>query len=352
MQALRYDTYGATPALLELPDPVCPDDGVLVEVRATGVCRSDWHAWQGHDPVPLPQVPGHEFAGVVVAVGDRVARHRVGARVTAPFVCGCGRCSFCAAGDAQVCPDQSQPGFTMPGSFAELVAVPAADLNVVVLPDDLDFVSAAALGCRFATSYRALTAHGRVGPGDWVAVHGCGGAGLSAVMIAVALGARVVAVDVSVAALRLAGDLGAEVVVEGGPDAAGQVVAATGGGAHVSLDAVGTTETAVGSVSCLRPRGRHVQVGLLLGEHATPPLPMGLVVARELAIHGSHGMSARDYPPMLDLVASGELQPRRLVGSVISLDQAAEALAAMGRPAEAAGLTVVELSRGDRTSYE
>ena len=352
MHALRYDAYGATPSLLELPDPECPDDGVLVEVRATGVCRSDWHAWQGHDPVPLPQVPGHEFAGVVVAVGDRVARHRVGARVTAPFVCGCGRCSFCAAGDAQVCPDQSQPGFTMPGSFAELVAVPAADLNVVVLPDDLDFVSAAALGCRFATSYRALTAHGRVGPGDWVAVHGCGGAGLSAVMIAVALGARVVAVDVSPAALRLARELGAEVVVEGGPDAASQVVAATDGGAHVSLDAVGTTETAVGSVSCLRPRGRHVQVGLLLGEDATPPLPMGLVVARELAIHGSHGMSARDYPPMLDLVASGALQPRRLVGSVISLDRAAEALAAMGRPAVAAGLTVIEMGRADRTSYE
>ena len=168
-----------------------------MEVHATGVCRSDWHAWQGHDPVPLPQVPGHEFAGVIVAVGSRVTRHVVGERVTAPFVCGCGRCSYCLEGDAQVCPDQSQPGFTRPGSFAELVTVPAADLNVVVLPDELDFVSAAALGCRFATSYRALTAHARVRPGDWVAVHGCGGAGLSAVMIAAALGARVVAVDLS-----------------------------------------------------------------------------------------------------------------------------------------------------------
>jgi alcohol dehydrogenase len=248
-----------------------------------------------------------------------------------------------------VCPDQSQPGFTYPGSFAELVAVPAADLNVVLLPDDLDFVSAAALGCRFATSYRALTAHGRVGPGDWVAVHGCGGAGLSAVMIAAALGARVVAVDVSEAALRRAGELGAEVLVAGGPEATahdvvGQVVAATEGGAHVSIDAVGTSETAVASVSCLRPRGRHIQVGLLLGEHATPPLPMGLVVARELTIHGSHGMAARDYPPMLDLVASGAVQPRRLVGSIIGLDEAGAALAAMSRPATTAGLTVIRLA--------
>ena len=275
MQAVQYDAYGATPTLVDLPAPDCPADGVLVEVRATGVCRSDWHAWQGHDPVPLPQVPGHEFAGVISAVGPQVTTRRVGERVTAPFVCGCGRCAYCAAGDAQVCPDQSQPGFTQPGSFADLVAVPAADLNVVPLPDGLDFVTAASLGCRFATAYRALTAHGRVRPGDWVAVHGCGGVGLSAVMIAAALGARVVAVDVSEPALRLAAELGAEVLVEGGPDAARRVVDATGGGAHVSLDAVGSTDTAVASVCSLRPRGRHVQVGLLLGEHATPPLPMG-----------------------------------------------------------------------------
>ena len=342
MRAIRYDAYGAMPTLVDVPVPECPADGVLVEVRATGVCRSDWHAWQGHDPVPLPQVPGHEFAGVVAAVGPHVTTRRVGERVTAPFVCGCGRCDWCAAGEAQVCPDQSQPGFTQPGSFADLVAVPAADLNVVPLPDDLDFVTAAALGCRFATSYRALTAHGRVRHGDWVAVHGCGGVGLSAVMIATALGARVVAVDVSTDALRLAGELGAEVLVEGGPDAVRRVVAATGG-AHVSLDAVGSSDTAVASVLSLRPRGRHVQVGLLLGEHATPPLPMGVVVAKELSIHGSHGMAARDYPPMLDLVASGAVRPERLVGSVIGLAEAGAALAAMSRPASTPGVTVVRL---------
>lgn len=343
MQAVRYDAYGDIPILVDIPAPDCPADGVVIEVHATGVCRSDWHAWQGHDPVPLPQVPGHEFAGVITAVGPQVATRRVGERVTVPFVCGCGRCDYCAAGDAQVCPDQSQPGFTMPGSFADLVAIPAADLNVVPLPDDLDFITAAALGCRFATAYRALTAHGRVRPGDRVAVHGCGGVGLSAVMLAAALGARVVAVDVSEPALALAGELGAEVLVDGGPDAVRRVVEATGGGAHVSLDAVGSNDTAVASVSSLRPRGRHVQVGLLLGEHATPPLPMGVVVAKELEIYGSHGMSARDYPAMLDLVASGAVRPDRLVGAVIGLADAGDALAAMSRPATTAGVTVVRL---------
>ena len=343
MQAVQYDAYGATPVLVRVPAPDCPPDGVLIAVRATGVCRSDWHAWQGHDPVPLPQVPGHEYAGVIHEVGRQVATRRVGERVTVPFVCGCGRCAYCAAGDAQVCPDQLQPGFTGPGSFAELVAVPAADLNVVPLPDDLDFVTAASLGCRFATSYRALTAHGQVRRGQWVAVHGCGGVGLSAVLIASALGARVVAVDVSEPALRMAAELGAEVVVDGGSDAARRVVEATGGGAHVSLDAFGSTDTAVASVYSLRPRGRHVQVGLLLGDDATPPLPMGVVLAKELEIHGSHGMAARDYPAMLDLVASGTLQPGRLVGSVIGLAEAGPALVAMSRQATTAGVTVVRL---------
>ena len=343
MRAVQFTAYGDPPTLVSIAEPTCPLDGVLIEVHATGVCRSDWHAWQGHDPVQLPHVPGHELAGVVTEVGTEVALRKVGERVTVPFVCGCGRCEFCLAGDVQVCPHQTQPGFTGPGSFAELVAIHAADLNVVPLPDRVDFVTAASLGCRFATAYRALTAHGRVQRGDWVAVHGCGGVGLSAVMIATALGARVVAVDVSSAALQRAGELGAEVLVPGGEEVAARVVEVTGGGASVSLDAVGSTATALASVDCLRPRGRHVQVGLLLGSHSTPPLPMDRVVADELTIHGSHGMAASDYPALLELVESRAVRPELLVGQVIGLEQAGAALAAMSRPATTAGITVIRL---------
>ncbi len=344
MKAVVYSEYGATPVLTDVADPICPDDGAVLTVHATGVCRSDWHAWKGHELVQLPHIPGHELAGVVAEVGPSVTRWRAGDRVTMPFVCGCGKCGYCLAGDAQVCPDQTQPGFTGFGSFAERVAVHAADTNLVALPADVDFVAAASLGCRFATAFRALTVHGRVGPGDWVAVHGCGGVGLSAVMIASALGARVVAVDVAEKALDRARQLGAEAVVDAGsdPDPAATIRDLTDGGAHVSIDALGSPQTAVTSVRCLRRRGRHVQVGLLLGESSTPPIPMDLVVSQELEVYGSHGMAAHEYPAMLAMVTAGTLRPDRLVGSVIGLDGAGAALAAMDGPASGPGITVVD----------
>ncbi len=334
VRAVVYDAYGATPEVREIPPPACPRDGIVVRVHATGVCRSDWHAWRGHDPVPLPMVPGHELAGTVHEVGPDVSSWVVGDRVTVPFVLGCGRCGYCAAGDQHVCPDQEQPGFTYPGSWAELVAIPRAEANAVALPDSVDLVAAASLGCRFATSFRALHTHGRVGAGDAVAVHGCGGAGLAAVMIAAAVGARVVAVDPSASARERALELGADEVLDPTvtSDLPGRIRSWSDGGAHVSLDAVGLPAVAQASVACLRPRGRHVQVGLLLGPDATAGIPMDLVVARELSVLGSHGMPAGDYPAMLDLVASGALDPRELVGSVIDLAGAPAALMAMDEP--------------------
>jgi len=357
VKAVIYKEYGVLPELAEVPDPPCPDGGAVIAVRACGVCRSDWHAWKGHDPVPLPHIPGHEMAGIVAQTGTGVTRWRAGDRVTVPFACGCGQCEYCRAGQAQVCPNQTQPGFTGPGSFAELVAIEAAEENLVALPDRVGFTAAASLGCRFATAFRALTAHGRLRRGEWLAVHGCGGVGLSAVHIGAALGARVVAVDVSPAALAAARGVGAEQAVRAaggsgldldpGPGPAEDTAAAVrelaGGGAHVSVDAFGSPATAAASVRCLRRRGRHVQVGLLLGPDAAAPLPMDLVIARELEIYGSHGMAARDYPAMLAMVAEGTLRPDRLLGEVIGLDGAGAALAAMDRPPVTAGMTVIEV---------
>ncbi|MGH8826549.1 MAG: zinc-binding dehydrogenase, partial [Jiangellaceae bacterium] len=127
------------------------------------------------------------------------------------------------------------------------------------------------------------------------------------------------------------------------PDSAAVIRDLTGGGAHVSIDALGAPATAVASVRCLRRRGRHLQVGLLLGDESTPPIPMDLVVARELEIYGSHGMAAHEYPAMLALVDDGTLRPDLLIGDVIGLEGAAAALVAMDDPAAAAGITVIDM---------
>jgi D-arabinose 1-dehydrogenase-like Zn-dependent alcohol dehydrogenase len=340
VRAVVYEEFGRAPRVRELPDPVPPPDGVVIRVQATGLCRSDWHGWMGHDPgITLPHVPGHELAGVIEAAGAMVTGHRAGDRVTVPFVCACGRCAACAAGDQQVCEHQTQPGFTHWGSFADYVAIDHADVNLVRLPEHMDVRAAASLGCRFATAFRAVTVHGRVAPGEWVAVHGCGGVGLSAVMIAAAAGARVVAVDVSPAALDLARAFGAEACLQG-PDGVPEAIRElTGGGAHVSVDALGAPSTCADSITCLRRRGRHVQVGLLPG---TPGLPMDRVIAYELRVLGSHGMPAHAYGPMMDLVAAGTLRPGRLVTATIGLAETPAALAAMGT-APPAGVTMIEL---------
>ncbi|MFI6376633.1 zinc-dependent alcohol dehydrogenase family protein [Streptomyces sp. NPDC050546] len=344
MRAVVFERYGEVAEVREVADPEPAEHGVVVRVEATGLCRSDWHGWQGHDPdIALPHVPGHELAGVVEAVGARVTGWRPGDRVTAPFICACGTCPSCAAGDHQVCEHQTQPGFTHWGSFAEYVALDHADVNLVALPGELSFATAASLGCRFATAYRAVVRQGRVAAGEWIAVHGCGGVGLSAVMIAAASGARVVAVDVSAQALDLARKFGATRCLDATavPDTAAAVRDLTGGGAHLSLDALGSPATCAASVNGLRRRGRHVQVGLLPSPTGTTPVPMARVIALELELLGSHGMAAHCYPPMLELVRGGVLRPDLLVTSTITLDEVPAALAAMGT-APGAGATVIE----------
>ena len=345
MRALVLDAVRGTPLVRDVPPPVPPSDGVVVEVMATGMCRSDWHAWAGHDDIAFPHVPGHELAGVVSAVGDAVQRWRVGDRVTVPFVCGCGSCEWCLAGDAQVCPQQQQPGFTHWGSFAEHVALHAADANLVAIPDGVDFATAASLGCRFATAYRALVGRARVRTGEWVTVIGAGGVGLSAVMIGRALGARVVAVDRNPSALELAAGLGADhTVLADGRDVPAAVAALTGGGSHVSVDAVGSEQTASDAVLGLRRRGRHVQIGLLPPVDGHPRVPLSRVIAWELDVLGSHGMAARDYPGMLALIEQGVLEPQRLIESTVGLEEAGRLLPAFDR-STAAGITMIDPRR-------
>ena len=274
----------------------------------------------GHDAsIELPHVPGHELCGEIVEVGPEVHGFAVGDRVTVPFCCGCGVCEPCRLGETQVCEKDIQPGFTIWGSFAELVALPKADLNLVRVPEALSSVDAASLGCRFMTAWAALHVHAGVRAGEWVAVHGCGGVGLAAVMIATAAGAQVIAVDIDERKLARARELGA-----------GRGVSSDVGRLDRGADRrrrarlarrLGSKVTCANSVSCLRRQGRHAQVGLLLGDEAHVDVPMGRVIGRELQVLGVHGMAVRHYDAMLRAVACGAVRPGELVAKTIGLDE-------------------------------
>ena len=343
MRATVVDAPNGRLVLRDVPEPELPPHGALVRVRATGVCRSDWHAWVGHDPsVRFPHVPGHEFAGEVAAVGPEVGGFVGGERVTAPFCCGCGRCSTCAQGQQQLCEREYQPGFDGWGSFAELVMVPWADVNLARLPDAMGFVEAASLGCRFMTAWRGLVDQAGVRAGEHVMVIGCGGVGLSSVMIAKALGAHVIAVDIDEAKLALARRFGAATLIDArAHDPVERVRELSDGGADVAVDAFGSAATCAQGIRALRRRGRHLQLGLLLGSEADPRLPMQDVIRRELRLLGSHGMPAHRYPALFRFIREAALPIDALVGERLALDAAGAALSAMGAFAPL-GVSVLE----------
>jgi D-arabinose 1-dehydrogenase-like Zn-dependent alcohol dehydrogenase len=345
LRAVVFEQFGGIPHVADVPEPELAADGVIIRVEATGLCRSDIHGWQGHDDgITLPHVPGHELVGRIESVGADVRRFSIGQRVTTPFVCACGTCPECRSGNGQVCRNQTQPGFTHWGSYAELVSVRNADTNLIEVPDDMDAAAAALLGCRFATAYRGIVNQGGLQAGEWMLVVGAGGVGLSCVMIGKALGARVIAVDVSTAALETATRLGADLVIDSRArerdDVVAEIARVTGGGAQLSVDALGREETMALGIHSLARRGRHVQIGLFADE---PRFPMSVVIARELAVMGSHGMQAADYSELLALIADGSLRPDEIVTRRIGLEDVPRAMEQMNH-GELVGVTLIEIT--------
>ena len=322
MRAVLYNAFKGKISVEDVPVPVVPDDGALIKVHTTGICRSDWWGWQGFDKsIRLPHVPGHEFAGEVAVVGPNVRQYKLGDRVTAPFVCGCSTCGWCKAGQPQVCPTQTQPGFTHWGSFAEYVVVRNADFNLVSLPDEISYISAASMGCRFGTAYRAIVSQGGLTAGDSLIVMGCGGVGLSAIMLANAIGADVVAVDISDEKLDFARKIGAAHTIniaqeEYAPSAMRILL---DDGATMTIDAIGKPEIVDLCIRSLRPQGKHLQVGLMEGE--MPSITMSRLISNEIQLIGSHGVQATAYPEMFELINSGACDPKHLISGIISLEQ-------------------------------
>jgi alcohol dehydrogenase len=344
MRAAIYEKFQSAITIQNVTDPTLNSHGVIIKVKATGLCRSDWHGWMGHDKdIILPHVPGHELSGTIEAIGNDVRNFKIGDRVTVPFVCGCGTCPQCNSGNHQVCDNQTQPGFTHRGSFAEYVTLDFADTNLVKIPEEISFITASTLGCRFVTAYRAIVAQGQVTGGQYVAVHGCGGVGLSAIMIAHALGAQVIAVDINNDTLNFAKELGAFVTINASnsQNVIEEIKDMTNGGAHISVDALGSQITCFNSISNLRKRGKHIQVGLMTDNHQHPKVPMDIVLANELEIIGSHGMQAYKYPEMLDMIKSKKLCPEKLIEKTISLEEATKELPNMGK-FENKGILVID----------
>ncbi|QFU90212.1 zinc-dependent alcohol dehydrogenase family protein [Amycolatopsis sp. YIM 10] len=349
MKVAQLVEYGEPLELREIPDPAPEPDGVVLAVRASGICRSDWHAWHGDwgwlaGQIPLPRTLGHEIVGEVVAAGPEVRSVAVGTRVTVPFHLACGTCAYCRSGHANVCDNMQALGMSRDGGYAEFVGIPNADFNCVPVPESVSSVAASAIGCRFMTAFHAVSGQGQVRPGEWVAVHGAGGVGLSAVQIAAAAGASVVVVDLDPAKLALAEKQGASYTVDASTsaDVPGAVRDLTGGGAHVSIDAVGARATVVNSVLSLRKGGRHVQIGLTSSDDAGQiALPIDVLTTRELSVIGSHGNPHSSCPRLLSLVGSGRLAPQDIVRHTVPLARAGQVLAEMS-DFGTSGITVID----------
>jgi alcohol dehydrogenase len=340
MRAAVITEFGEPLEIREVDYPEPAPDEIVVETEACGICRSDWHAWKGDwewmgiSPEP-GQILGHEPAGVVAEVGEEVQDFDPGDRVTVPFHLGDGTCPYCRNGQANVCDTAVPLGFVgaAQGAYAEAFSVRAADFNARRLPDGVDFAEMAALGCRFMTAYHALADRAGLRPGDTVAVHGCGGVGLSAIHIADALGAVPIGVDVQEPKLERARDLGAAATVNGAEveSVPREVTAANDGtGVDVSIDALGIQETCENSVRSLGKTGTHVQVGLTEGDTSgSLTLPVDTMTLTEIDFHGSYGMPLVRYDELFDLVQRGTLQPSKIVGDRLSLEEAPEVLQSM-----------------------
>lgn len=345
MRAAVLRTYNADLSIEEVPVPDCPADGVVLKVLACGVCRSDWHGWSGEHPRVKPgQIQGHEYCGEVAAAGPG-SQWQVGDLLVAPFILACGTCPSCREGNQHTCFDQRLPGFVEPGAFAEYVAVPR-DFNLARLPEGMSPTLAAGLGCRVTTAWHALTGRAALAGGEWLAVHGTGGIGLSAAILGRALGAHVIVVDVVQEKLDHALSLGMDAAVNAKDgDVAAQIREITGGGAHVSVEALGIPQTVNASIRCLRPLGRHVQVGMPVGHHAVQEVDMNAVYMANLALYGTRGMPSHRYPSLLGLITRGKVDMSPLIAREIPLSQAGAELAAFNGPTPPGVAVITDFSR-------
>jgi D-arabinose 1-dehydrogenase-like Zn-dependent alcohol dehydrogenase len=330
LRAARLVEIAQPLVIEEVPDPQPGPREAIVRVAVEGICRTDWHTWQGDWSwvglaPPLPITMGHEFAGEVVEVGSEVKAIRTGDRVAVPFHEACGSCGYCRQGRSNLCDAMEFLGMTHDGGYAQYVRVVNADLNCVALPEAVSYDAAAALGCRFMTAWHAVQHQAGLRAGEWLAVHGVGGIGLSAVQIGAASGAAVIAVDIDDRKLEAAARQGAALTINARStdDLIGAIKDATGGGADVALGGLGTASLVRAAIMSLRKGGRLVQVGLTSKEEqGIVGIPLDELIEAELTIVGSVGNPHIHLPALLSLVGDKRLAPAGLVTERVKLDGA------------------------------
>jgi D-arabinose 1-dehydrogenase-like Zn-dependent alcohol dehydrogenase len=336
MKAAVLEEFEKPLVIKNVPEPICESDSAIVEVKACGICRSDWHAWRGDwgwigfSP-QLPRIMGHELCGVIVEVGKNVKGLQPGTRVVTPFNNCDGICPMCQSSLQNLCENLQVPGFSFDGGYGQYVSIPRADYNLIPLPESISFIDAASMGCRFMTSFHGLVDRAKVQPGEWIAVYGCGGIGLAAIHIASAIGARVIAITRSEEKLLKAQELGASFVVNAAKENPVEaVLEITKGGSHVAVDAVGEAVTCRNAIQSLKARGRLLQIGMTSQqEQGEIAIPIDLMIVKELSLLGSLGMPPIRYQAMISMVTDGKLKPGSLVTKTVDIEEASKIIVSM-----------------------
>jgi D-arabinose 1-dehydrogenase-like Zn-dependent alcohol dehydrogenase len=312
MRAAVVRDFNEDLSIETVEDPACPNNGVVLEVAACGVCRSDYHGWiGGHPKVINGSILGHEYCGVVVAAGPQ-AKHVIGDKLIAPFILGCGDCPACQTGASNTCESAIVPGFGAPGAYAEFVAVPF-DHNLVHLPETMAPALAAGLGCRVTTAWHALTDRANVRAGEEKLIH----------------------------AKRLGADAAVNAATT---DVASAIRDITGGGAQVSIEALGIEATTNASVECLATLGRHVHVGMPAGD-GMMQVNMRAVYSKQLAFFGTRGMPSWKYPSLLAMIERGEVDLNPMLDREVSLSGASGELRAMRGPTPPGTAVITDFGR-------
>ena len=305
MKAAVVEKFGEPLVVREVPVPAPGPGQALVEIIASGVCHTDLHAADGDWPVKptLPFIPGHEGAGVVVALGPGVTHLKEGDRVGLVWLhSACGHCEFCLSGWETLCLEQKNSGYSVNGSFAQYAVAEADYLGRI--PKGLSFTDAAPILCAGVTTYKGLK-ETKTRPGEWVVISGVGGLGHVAIQYAKAMGMHVAAVDLGPDKMALAERLGAEIVIDAKTQNPPEEIQKQIGGAHGVLVTAVSTGAFKQAIGMLRRGGTCVLNGLPQGDF---PISIFDVVLNGYTIRGSIVGTRKDLEEALAFAAEGKVK--------------------------------------------